>query len=125
LGVIPRAGFGDGLGAAWLRFGGADGLHKLENKKVPQLATADISQARRRGVGSILIKHLIELARLCYPQILRSVREEIPAVLFYFRLGFPEVSRMKNRFGGNSLVMAIALGRATQLLEPVDEIQNA
>ncbi len=67
LGVNPRDGFREVLGAAWPRFGGAEGLYKLANMKVPELATPDISQARRRGVGSILMKYLIELARLCYP----------------------------------------------------------
>lgn len=125
MGVIAQDGFGEGLGAAWLHVGGAERPYKQVNKKEPELVTADISQARRRGVGSILMKYLIELARLCYLRIVRSVCEESPAVLFYPRLSFREVSRIKNHFRGNLLFMTIALGCAAQLPEPVGGIQNA
>ncbi|MFN7898145.1 MAG: GNAT family N-acetyltransferase [Synechococcaceae cyanobacterium] len=125
LGVIARDGFGDVLGAAWLRLGGAEGPYKLGDKQVPELATAVIPQARRRGVGSVLIKHLIASARSSYPRIVLSVRAENPAVCFYCKLGFREVSRMKNRLGGDSLVMVIDLGLADQAQDPVGGIQNA
>ncbi|MFN9624517.1 MAG: GNAT family N-acetyltransferase [Cyanobacteriota bacterium] len=124
LGVIARDGIGEVLGAAWLRLGGADGPFNLGEKQVPELATAVVPQARRRGVGSAMMKHLIELARPCYPRIILSVREENPAVLFYSKLGFREVSRMENRVGGSSLVMTMDLGHAAQEQDSVGGIQK-
>jgi GNAT superfamily N-acetyltransferase len=125
LGVIARDGLGEVLGAAWLRLGDAVGPYKLADQQVPELATAVIPQARRRGVGSILIKHLLASARLDYPRIVLSVREENPAVLFYCKLGFREVARMQNRVGGGSLVMALDFGLAGQHPDPMSWIQNA
>jgi ribosomal protein S18 acetylase RimI-like enzyme len=119
LGVIARDEFGEALGAAWLRLSSAERPYKLGNMQVPELAMAVIPQARRRGVGSALMKRLIDLASPCYPRIALSVREENPAVLFYSRLGFREVSRMKNRVGGDSLVMSMDLHRAAQQNDPV------
>lgn len=125
LGVIARDGFGEAIGAAWLRLGGAQGSYKLGDQQVPELATAVIPRARRRGVGSVLMRNLIESARLYYPRIVLSVRQENAAVLFYSRLGFREVSRMKNRVGGESLVMALDFGQAAQHPDLVGGIQKA
>jgi ribosomal protein S18 acetylase RimI-like enzyme len=124
LGVIARDGFGEVLGAAWLRLGSSEGPYKLGDKQVPELAMAVIPQARRQGVGSVLMKNLIELARPYYPRIVLSVREDNPAVLFYSRFGFCELSRMRNRAGGDSLVMTIELGRAAQHQDPLGGPQN-
>lgn len=125
LGVIARDRLGEALGATWLRLGSTEGPYKLGDEEVPELATAVIPEARRRGVGSVLMKRLIESARPYYPRIVLSVREENPAVLFYSRFGFLEVSRMKDRVGGNSLVMSLDLGQAAQHQNPGGGIQNA
>ena len=109
VGVVARDGSGEALGAAWLRLGGAGGQFKLGDGQVPELATAVVPQARGRGVGTVLMQHLIEAARPHFPRMILSVREENPAVHFYSRLGFREVSRMKNRVGGDSLVMTLDL----------------
>jgi len=125
LGVIARDGSGKVLGAAWLRLGSAEGPYKLGDMELPELATAVIPQARRRGVGTMLMKHLIDLVRPCYQGIVLSVREENPAVQFYSDLGFRAVSRMKNRVGGDSLVMALDLGQAAQHQGSAGGAENA
>jgi ribosomal protein S18 acetylase RimI-like enzyme len=122
LGVVAREGEGKVLGATWLRLGNAEGPYKLGDDQVPELATAVIPQARNQGVGSVLMKHLIELARPNYPRIVLSVREENPAVHFYSKLGFREGSRMKNRVGGDSLIMTLDLGHAAP---PQDSMAEA
>ena len=124
-GVIARDRSGDVLGAAWLRLGGIQGPYQLADKHVPELAMAVIPQARCRGVGSVLMSHLIESARSCYSQIILSVREDNPAVHFYSRFGFREVSRIKNRVGGESLVMSIDLAPLARPQNPVGGIHNA
>jgi ribosomal protein S18 acetylase RimI-like enzyme len=72
-----------------------------------------------------MIKHLIELASPCYPRIILSVREENPAVLFYSKLGFREVSRMENRVGGSSLIMTMDLAHAAREQNSVGGILKA
>jgi ribosomal protein S18 acetylase RimI-like enzyme len=72
-----------------------------------------------------MMKHLTELARPSYPRIILSVREENPAVLFYSKLGFREVSRMENRVGGSSLVMTMDLAHAAREPDSVGGIQKA
>jgi ribosomal protein S18 acetylase RimI-like enzyme len=114
VGVVARDRFGEVLGAAWLRLGSAGGQFKLGDQQVPELATAVVPQARGRGVGTVLMRHLIEAARPHFPRMVLSVREENPAVRFYSSLGFQEVSRMKNRVGGDSLVMTLDLDQAAQ-----------
>lgn len=109
VGVVARDAPGNALGAAWLRLGGGGGQFKLSDDDVPELATAVIPAARGRGVGTALMKRLIALATPHFRRIVLSVREENPAVPFYSRLGFRAVSTMKNRVGGNSLVMALDL----------------
>ncbi|MCT0206541.1 GNAT family N-acetyltransferase [Synechococcus sp. CS-1332] len=76
-------------------------------------------------MGTVLMKHLIESAKPCFPRIVLSVREENPAVLFYSRLGFREVSRMKNRVCGDSLVMTHDLDHAAQPQDLAGGAQNA
>jgi len=108
LGIIARSGAVD-VGAAWLRLGGAGGQFKLGDESVPELATAVIPAARAAGVGTALMTALIDAARGRYPKLVLSVRAENPALRFYERLGFRESRRMKNRVGGDSLVMLLDL----------------
>jgi ribosomal protein S18 acetylase RimI-like enzyme len=109
LGVVARASSGEPIGAAWLRLGDGGGPFKLGDEATPELATAVTPGARGQGVGSLLMKALIEAARPHFPRLVLSVREENRAARFYGRLGFREVSRMKNRVGGDSLVMTLEL----------------
>ena len=110
VGVVSRDELGNVLGAAWLRLGGDGGQFKLSDADVPELATAVIPAARGRGVGTVLMRRLIELATPHFRRVVLSAREENPAIRFYSRLGFRVVSTMKNRVGGDSFVMALDLG---------------
>jgi ribosomal protein S18 acetylase RimI-like enzyme len=60
----------------------------------------------------------------CFSSIVLSVRRENPAVLFYSKLGFREVSRIKNRVGGDSLVMTLDLVQAAQRQASAGVIRN-
>jgi ribosomal protein S18 acetylase RimI-like enzyme len=105
LGVVAYAGE-ETLGAAWLRL-----LHGEPNPMmvwthdVPELAIALTPAARGRGVGTTLLRALIEAAADRYPAVLLSVREGNPAVHLYERFGFVRESELANRVGGQSIVM--------------------
>jgi GNAT superfamily N-acetyltransferase len=60
LGVVARDGCGEVLGAAWLRLVCAEGPFKLGDREMPELAMAVLPQARRKGVGTVLMNHLIK-----------------------------------------------------------------
>jgi ribosomal protein S18 acetylase RimI-like enzyme len=110
VGVVARDQDREPLGAAWLRLGGTGGgRFKLGDDEAPELATAVAPRARGQGVGTLMIKRLIEVARPQFPRITLSVREENPAVRFYLNLGFREDRRAENRVGGVSLVMSLDL----------------
>lgn len=118
MGIIARNGAGECLGAAWVRLGGEGGQFKLGDERVPELATAVVPHARRRGIGRKMMEALIEAARGRYPGMVLSVREDNPAVSFYAALGFHETGRMKNRVGGDSLVMSLDLSRTAEQDKP-------
>jgi GNAT superfamily N-acetyltransferase len=109
IGVIARDNSGKVLGATWLRLARAEGRFDLCNKVVPELAIAVVPEARGIGVGKALMNHLIELAKPLFRKIILSVRVQNPAVYFYSQLGFSEISTIKNRVGGSSIVMALDL----------------
>ncbi|MCB1954567.1 MAG: GNAT family N-acetyltransferase [Rhodocyclaceae bacterium] len=109
LGVVARDGDGRNLGAAWLRLGGGGSAFKLSDSTVPELATAVVPDARGTGVGTAMMRRLIADAVPLFGQMVLSVRAENPASRFYQRLGFTETTRMTNRVGGDSLVMALRL----------------
>ena len=106
---MARNGLGEPVGAAWLRVGEEGGPFKLSDHKVPELATAVVPHARGAGVGTALMTALFLLGRPRYEKIILSVRDQSPAARFYERLGFRETKRMKNRVGGDSLVMPLTL----------------
>ena len=116
IGVMARSESGEVLGAAWLRLGGDGGRFKLGDSAVPELATALVPSARGRGIGTMMMKRLVAVARTRFTEIVLSVREENPAVRFYCRLGFREMARITNRVGGTSLVMKLDLGMAAPSL---------
>lgn len=109
LGVVARNPRGEPVGAAWLRVGEKGGPFKLSDAKVPELATGVLPDARGGGVGTQIMRVLLQHARPHYGEIILSVRQTNPAVRFYERLGFKETRRIKNRVGGESLVMLLTL----------------
>jgi ribosomal protein S18 acetylase RimI-like enzyme len=94
------------FGAAWLRLCSGDALSsQVWTHDVPELAIGIVPAGRGRGVGSLLLRTLIEASTGQYPALLLSVREESPAVRLYERFEFVEERRIANRAGGVSLVM--------------------
>jgi GNAT superfamily N-acetyltransferase len=105
LGIIALHG-GSAVGAAWLRLlRGAPHPAKVWTPETPELAIATLPAARGFGVGTVLLRAVIDAARGRYPAIALSVRAASPAVRLYERFGFAEERRIVNRVGGVSLVM--------------------
>jgi GNAT superfamily N-acetyltransferase len=114
VGVIARDHGGLPSGAAWLRLSHEEAELRVADQSVPELATAVLPHARGRGVGTRMMQALIQLAAPWHQRITLSVRVENPARRFYTRLGFVEASTMKNRIGGDSIVMILNLRKASQ-----------
>lgn len=118
VGVIARDGPGRPIGAAWLRLSQSEDTWRVADQATPELATAVLPDQRGRGVGTAMMRSLIALAARTHEKITLSVRVENPARRFYARLGFVELSTMKNRVGGDSIVMILDLHKANQHLDP-------
>lgn len=114
VGVIARDPEGLPIGAAWLRVSHVEAEWRVADQSVPELATAVLPHARGRGVGTRMMQALIQRAAPWHQQITLSVRAENPARRFYARHGFFEAFEMKNRVGGDSIVMILDLPKATQ-----------
>jgi ribosomal protein S18 acetylase RimI-like enzyme len=94
------------LGAAWIRL-------LVEEKKMssliddgtPELAIAVLPDYIGRGIGTQLLKHLLEAASQVYPAVMLSVRINNPARYLYEQMGFEIVDTAPNRTGSASYVM--------------------
>ncbi|MCH4565406.1 GNAT family N-acetyltransferase [Halomonas sp. EGI 63088] len=80
------------IGAAWLR------LLRDENKgygyvdeMTPELTMAVVPAYRGRGIGTILLSHLLLTAQAHYPAASLSVSLDNPALRLYQRMGFEVV----------------------------------
>jgi ribosomal protein S18 acetylase RimI-like enzyme len=104
LGVVAATLDGSPLGAAWVRRG-----LKLAEPDVPELATAVVPEARSCGIGTLMMNELIRLASPSFSGIILSVRKANPALRFYERMGFQRERDIRNRVGGLSVVMRLAL----------------
>ncbi len=76
-------------GGAWVRllkegFGFVDA-------NTPELAFAVLPSYRNRGIGTQIIRQLLDEVAKLYPQVSLSVREENPAIRLYERLGFVRI----------------------------------
>lgn len=76
---------------------------------IPELAIATTPQHRGRGLGTLMLRHLLGAVVPRHSAIVLSVRASNPAQRLYQRLGFAEVTRVINRVGTESLVMRIDL----------------
>lgn len=110
LGVIVEAERGP-VGAAWVRIStGDDRGYGWVDDDTPELATAVAPEVVGRGLGTRMLRELIDRARNRYPAISLSVRKDNPARRLYLRLGFVPVREVANRVGGVSETMALRLG---------------
>jgi ribosomal protein S18 acetylase RimI-like enzyme len=89
------------VGAAWLRlWSGREKGYGYLDDAIPELSIAVRSSYRGRGMGTALMKQLLEDAAQRYPAVSLSVHPHNPAVRLYRRLGFEEAG-----MAGDSLVM--------------------
>lgn len=118
------------VGAAWVRVFEQGGLAtaKLNNehhhslKGLPELAVACLPEYRGKGVGSCLLKMLLQhvqqrgqFSGVC----LSCRRENTVAMKLYERIGFVEISGSEqiNRTGGTSISMVYNFEGRNQLLD--------
>ncbi|HEX7733401.1 MAG TPA: GNAT family N-acetyltransferase [Ktedonobacteraceae bacterium] len=98
------------LGAAWIRL-------LVEEKKMsrlipagtPELAIGVLPDYTGQGIGTQLLKHLLEAASKMYPMVMLSVRVNNPARYLYERAGFEIIDTAVNRVGSESFVMLVHL----------------
>lgn len=95
---------GEPLGAAWWRlFTVDDGGYGFIDEATPELSIGVVPEARGRGVGTLLLRALIDAAqRSALPALSLSVERDNPAALLYERLGFQTVLPV-----GGSLTMVL------------------
>jgi GNAT superfamily N-acetyltransferase len=88
--VIAVAARGDGLGAAWYRLFPADaGSYGFVAPDIPELTIGVAAPARGRGVGTALLRALLDTAHTQgYARMSLSVDRANPARALYERLGF-------------------------------------
>jgi ribosomal protein S18 acetylase RimI-like enzyme len=95
-GVIAENEQGSRIGAAWYRrFTQAEHGYGFIAPEVPEISIGVAPEHRSRGVGTALLKALVERAqREGMPALSLSVEEENPALRLYERLGFRRVGRV-------------------------------
>ena len=110
MGVVA-AHHSDDVGAAWLRL--IDSHHASDpiyvDPVTPELVIAVLPAHRGLGIGTTLLRHLIEEARGVYPGMVLSVRSGNPAARLYERLGFRRAGTITNRVGTESHKMVLSL----------------
>lgn len=106
LGFVAEDGAMD-VGAAWWRlFTEQDRGYGFVDEETPELAIGVVHGARGRGVGTLLLRALIDEAqRSALPALSLSVEVDNPAASLYERLGFETVGG-----DGGALTMVFSLG---------------
>ena len=94
------------LGAAWIRVPQSpQPLSSPIAAGTPELVIAVLPDAQGQGIGTQLLAHLLEAASQLYPGVMLTVRTSNPAQVLYERMGFECVGTVRNRVGGESLLM--------------------
>ena len=111
VGVIALAGDRP-VGAAWVRrlVGEGRGYGWVDDA-VPELAIAVEPGREGQGVGSALLRRLLDDLAGSVPAVSLSVRADNPARRLYARMGFVEVADVESRVGSVSLTMVHRYGR--------------
>lgn len=92
LGFVAESPDGLPLSCAWGRlFSAEDGGYGQVSPEIPEIGFGTIASARNQGIGSAVLKELLEACRNRFPGVSLSVRQESPAVRIYERLGFTRV----------------------------------
>lgn len=99
------------VGAAWVRLlTGEDRGYGYVDEATPELAIGVHPNYQGQRIGSAMLTHLIQAAKLHYPGICLSTRAtNMPAVRLYERMGFHKVagSDVVNWAGGVSYNMVL------------------
>lgn len=114
LALLAEDAAGRPLGAAWLRLLVGDEQRGPEfvDAETPELGIAVLPGHQGRGIGSRLLKALIDRARGRYPAVVLTVRDGNPARRLYERFGFTPIGAIRNRVGGTSCKMLLPLANA-------------
>lgn len=98
------------IGAAWIRLLFAnEKTTSYVDDVTPELAIAVLPEYVGKGVGTLLLKYLLEAAKQLYPRVVLSVRATNPAKRLYEKMGFVVTGKIANRVGTESLNMVIQL----------------
>ena len=100
------------LCCAWLRQLPTDDGGYLEDG-ILELAFGTVASERGRGLGTRVLKQLIETSPPSAKGISLSVRAENPVVRLYRSLGFETVAEITNRVGTQSLTLLLRFGAAS------------
>jgi GNAT superfamily N-acetyltransferase len=79
------------------------------DERSPEVSVAVLDRMRGQGVGSALLRALIEEARARGVGLCLNVRDGNPALRLYERMGFMRIpgAEIRNRTGGLSIAMAL------------------
>jgi GNAT superfamily N-acetyltransferase len=96
------------IGAAWARLlvGDRRGYSWVDDA-TPELAIAVAPAFVGRGVGSRMLRAILDEARGRFPAVCLGVRTTNPAHRLYRRFGFEPVATIPNRVGGASEIMVL------------------
>lgn len=97
--VVASEASGKPLGAAWFRlFSAEDPGYGFVGEDVPELTMGVAEDARGRGIGSALMKRVIEVAKdEGYNSLSLSVKRDSSAVGLYERFGFKRKGESEQR----------------------------
>jgi ribosomal protein S18 acetylase RimI-like enzyme len=100
---------GDPVGAAWARQLGEQGNPFYVDDRTLEISVAVRPDARGRGIGTALVRALMDAAKSRGVGLCLNVRETNPAFRLYERLGFRRVPgwEVRNRTGTLSIGMVL------------------
>ncbi len=93
--VAVDARTGARRGAAWVRMLDHD-------DDMPELVIAVLPSAIGQGIGTALLRYVLEAAQAQHVAVMLSVRVDNPAARLYERIGFTTVEEITNRIGTTS-----------------------
>lgn len=95
LGVIAEVD-GNPIGAAWLRCWSEDNKgYGFVDEKTPELSVSMLPDYRGKGIGSMLLRHLMSAAERRFKTISLSVSKTNPARRLYRCEGFESIGESK------------------------------
>ena len=88
-GVIAALPTGDPIGAAWLRLWSTDDQgYGFVDVQTPELSMAVRSEFRGQGIGTLLLRRILDRADCIHESVSLSVSLQNPAVHLYEKFGF-------------------------------------